>query len=284
MNNTKSLIAVAVMSLGLTLLLSLEAKANGLLVSLNKLEKQYLSLGGNRKAFQQLRCFITRHGADGFSPKPVGGEIAERCNAVDRFSIINDRGVALIDLTKLSNKPRFFVFDFKAGAVRAFYTAHGRYGETPRSNKTVKTNPPGNSILRAVYFSDVPGMNASVGGFFLTAEEYKGMYGRSMVMHGLERDVNDNACVRATVVHKSSYISDQATRLMSSGCPMVAPHRLNYIVDTLKDGALMYIFTPVEAALSDDVCGRNLWLAPEETAPPEGPAPSPVDEDAGDLV
>jgi len=78
------------------------------------------------------------------------------------------------------------------------------------------------------------------------------------VLHGLEQGFNDNACKRTTVIHKSGMVSENATRRMSSGCPMVSRERINQVHALLGEGALVYTFTPDEASLADGICGKNL--------------------------
>lgn len=234
------------------------ASTADMLASVESLQPAFLKAGGSKKTIEQLKCFIRKHGNETFATKPLKGEISERCNTPARIAIDNPRAVAIIDYTMLSNRPRFFIFDFQAKKIEALHTAHGRYGDTPRNNTVLSMKPKRNSILKAVHFSNEPEMNASVGGFFLTGDEYQGHYGRSVILHGLEGDVNDNACQRATVIHRSGYISADWTGLMSSGCPMISREKINWAVDTLKRGALIYMFTPVEEALSDNDCGRNL--------------------------
>lgn len=225
--------------------------------ALNQLAPRYQSLGGPAKALAQVRCFIRTHGFKKFHPKPAG-DMAERCNVRAEIALENERGVTIVDYTAPSNQPRYFLFDFYNNTVRALYVGHGRYGETPRTNTRLSMAPKRNSILRAVHFSNEPGLNASAGGFYLTGEEYSGTYGRSVVLHGLEGDINDNACLRATVIHSSSKITENSTDLMSSGCPMVARTKIDYVVDTVRAGTLFYSFTPAEAALAETDCGRNL--------------------------
>lgn len=225
--------------------------------ALGLLAPQYNRLGGPAKALNQLRCFVRSHGFKRFAIKP-SGDMAERCEIRPWLALENERGVAIVDYTAPSDRPRFFLFDILRQEVHALHTSHGRYGDTSRSNTKLSYNPKRNSILRGIHFSNQPGLNASAGGFYLTAQEYVGSYGRSLVLHGLERGINDNSCLRATVIHPSSHITESSTHLMSSGCPMISRSRIDQVVETLRDGALFYSFTPNEAQLSDTDCGRGL--------------------------
>jgi hypothetical protein len=224
---------------------------------LHLLAGAYNREGGNPKALLQVRCFLRQHGVRKFATKPAGG-MASRCNQHSQIGIENQKVVALIDYTQTSDRARLFIFDLENKKMTALRVSHGRYGDTLRSNQVVSYNPKRNSVLKAVHFSNKPGSNATAGGFFITGSEYPGKYGRSLVLHGLEQNFNDNACLRATVIHQSSYVTSKSVSRMSSGCPMVADSKIDSVVSTLKNGSLLYAYTSEEAKLSEDTCGRNL--------------------------
>lgn len=224
-----------------------------------QLSKQFVDAGGNPKALSQARCFLQSHGQTVFRPRAVAGELGEkRCNLKETIQLTNYKSIGIIDFTKNSDRPRFFIFDLTNNKVHALHVGHGRFGETDRENTVLSDDPKRNSILRVKHFSNGVGSNASSGGFFLTGHEYEGGYGRSRVLHGLEQGFNDNACERMTVIHKSGMVSENATRRMSSGCPMVSRERINQVHALLGEGGLVYSYTPEEAALPDGTCGRNL--------------------------
>lgn len=229
---------------------------------LEALRPAFLEGGGSPKALAQVHCFLQKHGKEIFRSKNLTdkeSELQQRCNH-KTLRLQNERAIAIVDYTQFSHRPRFYLFDLRGGRLHFLHTAHGRYGDTDRANAVVSYEPKRNSVRRAVHFSNDFGSNASAGGFYLTGDEYIGKYQRSLVLHGLEEGFNDNSCGRTTVIHKSSYITDGATARMSSGCPMVAVNKLNFVVDSLVDGALVYLYTPVEAALGVESCGRNLLL------------------------
>lgn len=242
----------------------------------------YQKAGGNPKALAQLRCFLAKHGTEAFAPKPVTGELAERCNQRHEIRIENFKAVGVIDYTRNSDRPRFFVLDLESKKVQALHVGHGRFGDTDRGNTRFSNDPKRNSILKLAHFSNQPNSNATAGGFFLTGQEYEGTYKRSLVLHGLEKDVNDNACFRTTVIHKSSMITENATKRMSSGCPMVAQTKIAYVLKSMSEGALLYAYTPSEAALAEGDCGRNLLLAGSPLPEPPNQPPPPEDQPEAD--
>ena len=242
---------------------SLSAASGKLNPEIEKLREAYLKAGGPEKALIQLSCFLKSHSQKTFQVRPVSGkpdsEIYKRCHSQSQLQLFNQKVFAVVDYTHNSDRARLFIFDLRVGELRKFHVGHGRFGETDRNNTQFSNDPKHNSILKVGHFSNEINSNASAGGFYLTGQEYQGQYGRSLVLHGLEKSINDNACERMTVIHKSSMIDDNSTRRMSSGCPMVPVNRIDYIVQGLGLGGLVYIYTPNEAALPNSVCGRNLW-------------------------
>lgn len=226
--------------------------------SLEALAGAYNREGGTPKALKQLRCFLKKHGEGNFIPKVAGSDMYFRCNMRQSIAMTNQDQVAIIDYTKTSNLGRFFIFDLKNRKLQVLRVAHGRYGDTDRLNDRVTYNPKRNSVLKIVHFSNVVGSNASASGFYLTGHEYVGQWGESLVMHGLERNVNDNACERATVIHKSASVTSSSVNAMSSGCPMVPVNQIRNVLNTLREGTALYVYSPAEAALGDDQCGRDL--------------------------
>ncbi len=130
-------------------------------------------------------------------------------------------------------------------------------------------SPDENTLLDAVYFSNEEGSNASATGFFITGQTYFGEYHGddpnhpipSMVVHGVEQAVNDNACGRATVVHGNEWVLERGPSagmgLMSDGCWMVDYAIIELLLGKVagsvtQGGAAMFVYGPREAVLSSD--------------------------------
>lgn len=224
---------------------------------LQRIETNFKRLGGQKKALDQAFCFLRSYGQEQFQSSPIGGSMASRCDQKN-LTISNRSYVGIIDYTKPSSQKRFYLINLKTGEVKSHYVSHGRYGETHRANQSIKSSPKANSVREAKHFSNEPGLNATAGGFYITGGEYSGKYGRSQVLHGLERGVNDNACKRAVVIHPSSMIKQTGVYRMSSGCPMVSYSEIDQVINKLRSGALLYKFTTVESTLSANQCGRKL--------------------------
>ena len=144
--------------------------------------------------------------------------------------------LTIIDYSKPSTEERMFVLDMENQEI-LFQTlvAHGQ-------------NSGGNY---ATSFSNRHGSFQSSLGFFRTAHTYQGGNGYSLVIEGLEKGINDQARPRAVVIHGADYCTtdfiNQHGRLgRSHGCPAL-PRELNQaIIDTIKDGSLLYIYADNE--------------------------------------
>ena len=142
--------------------------------------------------------------------------------------------LAVIDYSLPSTERRLWVFDL-AQRTLLFHelVAHGRSsGED-----------------RATYFSNEPDSLASSIGLYSTRESYVGRNGYSLRMDGLEPGFNDKAFDRDVVIHGADYVSNDFARLngrigRSHGCPAVPTAMARPVIDTLKDGQLLFIYYP----------------------------------------
>jgi hypothetical protein len=232
-------------------------------VSWSVIEQNIRKAGGSLKAFSHMRCFVEELKDKRFPMKESYGSSYEsnRCSSMETLELGDKRYMTLIDYTKPGTKRRMYLIDKETGAVQAMGVAHGRYqsGYTRLRTKNKK-----NSIKWAKYFSNTPGSNAPSSGFFLAGQEYEGKFGRSLILHGLEEGINDNACPRAVVIHKHLLVSKRRAYVMSSGCPMVSHSNIDTVIDALKgeqsgikltnSGGLVFIYGPREREWSYGSC------------------------------
>lgn len=142
--------------------------------------------------------------------------------------------LAVIDYSRPSTQTRLWVFDLKRKALLfAEVVAHGQGS--------------GENVPHA--FSNRDGSHQSSLGLFRTAETYQGGNGYSMRMDGLEPGVNDAARDRLIVMHGAPYVDPLAAlkqgRLgRSYGCPAVRPAVARELIDTLKQGQLLFAYYP----------------------------------------
>jgi hypothetical protein len=145
---------------------------------------------------------------------------------------LRQKVLTVIDFTKPSTERRMWVIDMTSRQV-LFHTwvAHGQ----------------GSGDNYATRFSNVGGSHQSSLGLYLTGSTYNGGNGYSLLLEGLEPGVNDHARRRSIVVHGAPYadpsVIASAGRLGRSwGCPALPPDVTRPIIDSIKDGSVLYIY------------------------------------------
>ena len=148
--------------------------------------------------------------------------------------------LSVIDYSLPSTEPRLWVFDLEKGEL-LFHelVAHG-------------VNTGENMATR---FSNVEGSRQSSLGLFLTDQTYFGRNGYSLKLHGLEEGVNHRALERTIVLHGAWYVSEAFRREhgrlgRSWGCPAVKKEVAKPLIDTIKDGSLLFVYYPDQEWLS----------------------------------
>lgn len=140
--------------------------------------------------------------------------------------------LTLIDFTKPSTEERLFVLDMKQKQLLfSSLVSHGR-------------NSGGKY---ATSFSNENGSHKSSLGFYLTEQTYQGKNGYSLILNGLEKGINDRAKERAIVIHGAAYsnpsVAASSGRLgRSFGCPALPQSLTRPIINTIKDGTLLFIY------------------------------------------
>ena len=153
---------------------------------------------------------------------------------VETGKVANARIISIVDFSQPSSKKRLFIIDLDNNkVVFNTYVAHG-------------VNSGGASATR---FSNVPESNESSLGFYETQNTYMGNNGYSLKLEGLESGINDNANRRAIVIHGAAYVNESLVQSQgyigrSWGCPAV-PEKLNKpIIDKIKNGTCLFIYSP----------------------------------------
>ena len=150
----------------------------------------------------------------------------------DKLDFKNKSIISIIDFSLPSTAKRMYVIDLaKKKLLYHSIVSHGRNtGEN-----------------YAVNFSNRHGSFQSSLGFYRTENTYMGSNGYSLVINGLEKGINDQAKARAVVIHGADYCSEQIIKSTgrlgrSYGCPAL-PRELNRpIVNTIKDGTMLFIY------------------------------------------
>ena len=148
--------------------------------------------------------------------------------------ILNDSIISVIDFSLPSTEKRLYVVDLKNYHVLYnTYVAHGRNSGTVMANS----------------FSNSPSSYKSSPGFYKTLGTYNGKHGYSLKLDGLEKGINDNAYERAIVMHGADYVNPAYIPMQgyigrSQGCPAVSPREATPIINTIKDGTCLFIYSP----------------------------------------
>jgi hypothetical protein len=146
----------------------------------------------------------------------------------------NDHIISIVDFSLPSSRKRLFVIDLEQAKVLFnTYVAHGAKS----------------GAAMATQFSNTPESNKSSLGFYETLQTYSGGHGYSLRLEGLERGINDNANSRAIVIHPAAYVSESLIRSQgyigrSWGCPALPEHLSKPIINTIKGGTCLFLFSP----------------------------------------
>lgn len=142
--------------------------------------------------------------------------------------------LTLIDFSKSSNEKRLWVIDLKSKTVlHHTLVAHGRNSGDEYASK----------------FSNIPNSNQSSLGFYVTGATYIGKHGKSLILHGVEKGINDKAQERAIVMHAADYVSEGFIKKVgrlgrSFGCPAIPTEIHKEMISTLANGTCLFIYYP----------------------------------------
>lgn len=159
--------------------------------------------------------------------------------------------LAVIDYTRPSTQKRMWVFDLDRNAL--LYTEHVAHGRGSGENY-------------ATSFSNRDESHQTSLGLYTTGETYVGGNGYSLRMDGLEPGINDNARERLIVMHGAPYVDPAQARRQgrlgrSYGCPAVRPQVARQMIDTLKQGQMLFAYADEAEWLSGSrwfgCSGRN---------------------------
>lgn len=192
--------------------------------------------------------------AQAMSASPRDRRVLEIAKAqVERAgNVLWRRDIAgIADFGLHSANRRFHFANLENGTVRSFLVTHGK-GSDPEHDGWLKA------------FSNQEGSLATSRGAYISWEWYKGRYGTSIRLGGLDPS-NSNALPRAIVMHSADYATEAHVgrwgRLgRSDGCLAMGPDDFREALWSLSGGRLLYA----------DTLGIN--EAGEQVASP-GPAP-----------
>lgn len=189
----------------------------------------------------------------------LGLALEARACAVAQGLVEHASRLAVIDYSRPSTQSRLWVFDLSRSAL--LFTEHVAHGQET-----------GGDLAR--HFSNDAGSHQSSLGLFRTAETYVGGNGYSLRMDGLEPGFNDRARERAIVMHGAWYADPELARRQgrlgrSQGCPAVRTAIARPLIDSLKDGQLLFAYYPDRHWLGSSRvlgCGRGSAVADRRAA------------------
>lgn len=155
-------------------------------------------------------------------------------NLSRKGKLTRDSILTIVDFSQSSKQKRLYVIDIKNGELLFnTHVAHGRKSGMEYANS----------------FSNVVASNKSSLGFYITDKTYRGENGYSLRLKGLERNINDKAYGRAIVVHGAKYASESFLNAhgilgRSFGCPAIPMEEHTEIIDAIKDGSCLFIYSP----------------------------------------
>lgn len=153
----------------------------------------------------------------------------------------SDSLLTIIDFTKSSREKRMFVVDLKSMQV-VFNTvvAHGMNSGAEYAKR----------------FSNNVNSHQSSLGFYVTRNPYKGSNGYSLKLDGVEQGFNDRAMDRAIVMHGAPYANERMIKVKgylgrSHGCPALPQHLNKQVINTIKQGNLVFVYYPDQKYLKE---------------------------------
>jgi len=153
---------------------------------------------------------------------------------LSKGKIANNNIISIADFSEPSSKKRLFIIDMKNYKILFnTYVAHGQ-----NSGREYADN-----------FSNKPESLQSSPGFYVTKETYTGSHGMSLRLEGEEQGINDNALNRGIVMHAAPYVNESLAKGRgfigrSWGCPAVAPELHQAIINKIKNGTCLFLYTP----------------------------------------
>jgi len=167
-------------------------------------------------------------------------------------TLANEKIITIVDFSKPSSQKRMFIIDLENYKLLFnTYVAHGMQSGKEFANQ----------------FSNIPSSNKSSLGFYETLGTYIGGNGYSLRLQGVERGINDNANRRDIVIHGADYVDERLIHSQgyigrSWGCPAVPRQLHKSIINKIKDGTCLFIFSPEKKYLASSKILNSHFSSP----------------------
>ncbi len=142
------------------------------------------------------------------------------------------RVLAIADMSQPSTAQRLYVVDLRTNKLLLrTWVAHGK----------------GSGEARCVRVSNEPGSLCTSAGLMRIGERIiSPKHGDALLLHGLDRGMNDRAEAREIIIHGAAYVSARFIHAegrlgRSWGCPAVAPEVMKQLLHLLPKESLLYI-------------------------------------------
>lgn len=152
--------------------------------------------------------------------------------SVEKHGLNNTRMLAIADMTQPSTAKRLYIIDLERRTLLLrTYVAHGQ----------------NSGELMAERFSNSHGSHqTSLGLYRVGAEITSPKHGPALLLHGLDKGLNDQALPREVIIHGADYVSEDFIRQhgrlgRSWGCPAVTRDDMPKVIQFLADGGLLYV-------------------------------------------
>lgn len=148
--------------------------------------------------------------------------------------LANEDYLTIIDFSKHSSENRFYLIE-----MNTFSLVH----------KTLCAHGKNTGAAYAANFSNTEGSNQTSLGFYITGETYHSKFDLGLRLDGLEYS-NSKARSRGVVMHGAHYATasflNRNNNVLgrSFGCPAVPKDEADFLINTIKNGSLMYIYHP----------------------------------------
>ncbi|MFI4918762.1 MAG: murein L,D-transpeptidase catalytic domain family protein [Legionellales bacterium] len=158
----------------------------------------------------------------------------------DKRGAVKKPVLTVIDYSLPSNKQRMWVFDVRnERLLYNTYVAHGK----------------NSGVNNAHHFSNRESSKESSLGTYITKDTYMGHKGYSLNLQGLDRGFNDNAYNRRVVIHGAWYVEPDFIKKagragLSWGCPAIARTLAKPVINTIKNGSVVFAYFPDKYFLS----------------------------------
>ena len=165
------------------------------------------------------------------------GEVNERAfqaaiSAAGRMGVLPNV-IAIADMTQPSTAKRLYVVDLEnRKLLLRTWVAHGKGSGEDRCDRTSNKN----------------GSLCTCSGLMRVGQRITSpKHGDALLLHGLEKGVNDHAQEREIIIHGADYVGAEHIREhgrlgRSWGCPAVAPDVMQRLLGLLPEGSLLYVY------------------------------------------